>query len=336
MMAGYRWAILIVTVALLSLVSRAEDVALTLEVTYAGVDVRRVNTDRWISVRDRAVFPVGAGDQIRTNSTGRAYMRLDEQSRLLLLSNSHYRIDALDTDDGALTWHATLDGVAVQQVQTVADFRLQTRQLTLTSADGTFGIWSDQLSNDVVTVAAGTVLLADDADQTLTLTAGAGARYQATASEVLIFPQPLNRARLIGELDGCPAVVNTLDEFRGVLVRTGAGQGYQRRGLIEDSGVAKLLGRTQSGFWTRIQYGNGFGWVVSIAVTDDEACDLNRLPDNTPEEFILRALDPDPREQQLLFPFYGSPALDGWFYRYTDDETNTENADGSARDANND
>jgi hypothetical protein len=285
--------------------------AARLEVTYDGVELRRAGTLRWLPLPDNAIAPLAAGDQLRTDSTGRALLHFGENNQLLLLPQSAYTLEAFRTTPAGTTLHARLDGVGIQTVNDIADFRLEAFNVTITGASGLLGVWSDRLADDSVTVADGHATLQTDTRPDR-LEAGQGYRYQPDTPDIQSFPPPLNRARLIGVLDGCPGLVATRDDTRGVLVRTGAGTGYQRRGLIEDNRTVPLLARTQSGFWTRIQYANGFGWVVSDAVSSD--CTLPRLPDDTPEEDIRRAINTDPRERELLRPFYGNPALDSWFY----------------------
>jgi hypothetical protein len=285
--------------------------AARLEVTYEGVELRRAGTLRWLTLPDNAVMPLGAGDQLRTDATGRVLIDFNDDSTLLLLPETAYTLEDFSMGSDGLRLYARLNGAGLQTVSEIADFHLEAFNISVTAAEGQFALWSDRFTPDSVTVAAGHVTLQSDTAMTQ-LEAGRGYRYQADTPDVQTFEPPLNRARLIGVLDGCPGLVTTIEATRGVLVRTGAGTGYQRRGLIEDDATVPLLARTQSGFWTRIQYANGFGWVVSDAVTTD--CDLPRLPDDTPEEDIRRAINADARELELLRPFYGNPALDGWFY----------------------
>jgi hypothetical protein len=285
--------------------------AARLEVTYEGVELRRAGTVRWLTLPDNAIAPLGAGDQIRTDATGRTLIHFRDDSTLLLLPETAYTLEEYSVDAGTIRLYARLDGAGLQTVNNIANFRLEAFNMTITEAEGQFALWSDRFTPDSVTVATGHAML-QSATSITRLETGQGYRYQPHTPDVQAFEPPLNRARLIGVLDGCPGLVTTIEATRGVLVRTGAGTGYQRRGLIEDDRTVPLLARTQSGFWTRIQYASGFGWVVSDAVTTD--CDLPRLPDDTPEEDIRRAINADPRERELLRPFYGNPALDGWFY----------------------
>lgn len=299
-----------------------ESFAASVETTFAGVEIKLNNTDEWLLLADGSNTPLSAGDAVRTNSSGRAILSFLENSSLLLLPETTYTLIEFSETDDELTLHAEIDGIGIQEVTDIANFELRGNRFWVVAADGLFGIWSDKdidiPENDTIIVAHGH-LMVDDGYWILPLDDAHGL-YAGVYNEAenlfgwLIMLPPYNQARLIGTLEGCIGTVQTRDDTRGVLVRTGAGTGYQRRGLIEDSGSVRLMGETESTGWTQIQFLNGFGWVVSSAVTTD--CDLPSLPDDSPEESIIQVTNADEIELAMLRPFYGNPVLDTWFYDF--------------------
>ncbi|MDQ7025754.1 MAG: hypothetical protein Q9P44_09360 [Anaerolineae bacterium] len=282
--------------------------AASVEATFSGVEVKLNNTDEWLPLADGSNTPLGAGDSVRTDSSGRAILRFLENSTVLLLPETSYTLIEFSQSPTSLLLHAEIEGIAIQQVTGISDFELHTTQLVVDSAEGAFGIWSKSTTpdEDTVIVAEGQVTVNE-----VLVEAGNGLMAH-DEMRVVAMSAPYNQARLIAVLDGCIGIVQTRAGTRGVLARTGAGTGYQRRGLIGDSGQLPLLGATESTGWTRIQFLNGFGWVVSNAVTSD--CDLPSLPDDSPEESIIQVTNADEFELAMLRPFYGNPLLDAWFY----------------------
>jgi uncharacterized protein YgiM (DUF1202 family) len=184
--------------------------------------------------------------------------------------------------------------------------------------NGNAGLWASDSQADIIIVDEGYAAVEFN-ERTVTIGSGEGLRYHPDELYLTRMDEPYNRARLIGVLDGCAGLVHTVENTRGVIVRTGPGRGFQRLGLIEDDKQTTLLAKTESSGWTRIQYANAFGWVVSLAVESN--CDLTILPNDIPEEETLRAINANERELSILRPFFGNPALDGFFYQFIDSDS---------------
>jgi len=284
--------------------------AATLEITHTGVEVRRLDTLQWFSLRDGATGPIGAGDQIRTTRGGRAQISFDDGSSILLLPNTAFTLERYEPiAEGWRLW-ARIDGTAVVHIEAIVELELDSFNVTVFDAQGTFAMWTDRVLADVVTVADGNVLVATRDGFFSRIQAAHGLRYDADNPEVLAIDEPYNRARMISNVDA--RCIGEITPDSNTLVYTGAGTGYEERGAIREVADYPLLARTRSGYWTRIQYGNGFGWVITEAV--DISCFLPLVPDDVPERFNERVISADRRELALLEPFFGTILDDPWFY----------------------
>lgn len=282
--------------------------AAALEITYDGVEIRLAGTAQWLRLRDEAVTAFGAGDVLRTNDLGRAWLHFSENNSLLILPNSEFRLDAYDSEQ----LEATLMGTAILRGMYSRGLAIHLQQITLIGLEGTAGLWASPLQADIVTIAVGLAAVRSGS-LVSEIHTGEGFRDNAEGGEVSALEMPYSAARLIGTLDGCSGLVQT-GELAGVRVRTGAGRGYQQRGLIDNGEQAILLGQSESSGWTRIQFASGFAWITSFALETD--CVLPILPNDSPEEDITRVVNGDERELDLLLPYFGSPLFDGFFYGF--------------------
>jgi hypothetical protein len=305
-----RYLIIILLFAIIGLAHAQESFAAALEITHEGVEIRLNETEAWLSLSDGAVTAFGAGDTLRSNEVGRAWLHFGENDSLLILPNSEFRLDTYNAEQ----LQATFLGTAILQASTITGLEIHLQDIALISLQGNAGLWSATNHADIVTVAEGFATLRSGDNET-EISSGKGFRDTAAGGEIATLETPYSAARLIGVLDGCNGLVQTGD-LAGVRVRTGAGLGYQQRGLIDNGNNAILLGRTETTGWTRIQYASGFAWISSFALETD--CDLPLLPDDSPEEDITRVVNGDERELALLLPYFGSPLFDGFFYGFED------------------
>jgi hypothetical protein len=303
-----RFILLIFLFMLITVANAQEAYAVALEISYDGVEIRLRNTDEWLSLNDGAVTAFGAGDLLRTNELGRAWLHFGDTAHLLVLPNSELRLDAYDAEQ----IEASLQGTAVLQANGVEGLNIHLQDIEVIAVEGDAGLWSSPIEADIVTVAQGSARIRSGENESEIL-AGQGYRDNPDGGEIAAIESPYSAARLVGVLDGCTGLVQT-GELAGVRVRTGAGRGYQQRGLIDNGQEAILLGQTESSGWTRIQFASGFAWITSFSLISD--CDLPILPNDSPEEDLTRVVDGDERELALLLPYFGSPLFDGFFYSF--------------------
>jgi hypothetical protein len=305
-----RYLTIILLLAIIGLAHAQDSYAAALEISHEGLEIRLKGTEAWLSLSDGAVTAFGAGDTLRSNAVGRGWLHFGETASLLILPNSEFRLDAYDAEQ----LRATFLGIALVQASSVASLEIQLQDIVLIGLEGNAGLWSAPNQPDIVTVAEGFATVRSGDSET-EIRSGEGFRDTAEGGEIASLEAPYSAARLIGVLDGCAGLVQT-GELAGVRVRTGAGRGYQQRGLIDNGNNAVLLGRTETSGWTRIQYASGFAWISSFALETE--CDLPILPDDSPEEDITRVINSDERELALLASYFGSPLFDGFFYGFED------------------
>ncbi|MBZ0289076.1 MAG: hypothetical protein K8I30_15765, partial [Anaerolineae bacterium] len=75
---------------LMSLNSQAQDseYSARLRIMQAGVEIRRVNTTEWLPLPLNAEAPLGTGDSLRTDGTGRALLTFLENVEVLILTET--------------------------------------------------------------------------------------------------------------------------------------------------------------------------------------------------------------------------------------------------------
>lgn len=308
-----RGGLVLVLLALTALTLSAQRLtyAATLEVTHPGVEVRLANTERWLSLNEGAVMPFGPGDAVRTVEEGRAWLTFLDQAQLLLLSGARLDLEAFDEAGSRVR----LSGIAIQQTAFDADlsFEIVADELTVTEPGRLLAIWSLPDQPDSVTVARGQARLTY-AGESYPLQRGEGLQVRDDSVGVESFEGPWNAARLTSVLEGCQTRVDTVDG-RGLLVRAGAGRGFARFWLLDDGEVVQAMATAYEGAWTRIQFLSGFGWVQSLGLA--EGC--TDLPTFSAENWLETSnyvINPREDEVDLLQPFFNSPLVNGWFYRY--------------------
>jgi hypothetical protein len=303
-----------------TLSTQAQDAyAAVLEVRYRGVEVRLAGTANWLPLAQDAITPLGTGDAVRTLERGRALITLDTVGSIILLNNSQFELKTY-TQDAAGKWQfeAQVTGVAVQTITApddFADYRVAFGAMTLLSPTPSAGFWSEAENIDTLVVGAGEATL-ERADSTFTLQAGEGLRSGEDTPTTLT-PPLLNAARLEAQLIGCDGIIKTV-ERTGLYVRLGPSQAYEAVDLLSDNLSVPVVGITESGEWSRIQYLSGFAWMYTIALESDCIQTLQRYPDATRREPLIRAYNASEAEVQALEPFFGRPPQNPVFYQYRD------------------
>ncbi len=300
--------IVILLMSAFSVHAQTPSYAALLTITHSGVEIRRANTEAWVALPENSESPFGVGDVLRTDETGRALLTFLDQIDLLILPESTYELLEFGNE-----LDARINGYAVQRQTQTPRFRayrlevMGSAPLVVTSPAAWLAVWPD-----VVTVAEGEAkIITNDVEHTVT--AGEGIRaVPGGEPDITPLESPLNAARLVGLLDGCPGEMDTVNNLN-VNVRFGSDLRQGVIGNIPNATPVSVMGVNLSGTWYRIQAFSGFGWVQQPLVANTCA-DLPILPDDQFERSI-GIFEVLPLELALLEPFFGPPTSDLWFYR---------------------
>lgn len=294
--------------------SSADTYAAVMTVTFAEVEIRLANTERWLPLSFGAQAPLGAGDSLRTNRNGRVYLTFGDGVELLVMPNSTFELVEFDMQTGYVLSAVLTDGQVIQRIArdaSIQHYRLETPYFTLIDPGAQAGVWA-RSGQPGYLISAGGELRLTRGDSESTVTTGEGLRITAEGvQDRLEFSPPWNAPRLEGLLDGCAGLVRTL---RGdnLNIRVAPNTGDTLLGSIDDVTPVKIMGVTEYTDWYRIQVLSVFAWVEAPAVQAD-CPDAPILPYLSIERnnSILAAV---PVEIDLLEPFYGLPADDSLFY----------------------
>ncbi|MDX2162583.1 MAG: hypothetical protein SF162_14765 [bacterium] len=261
-----------------------------------------------LPVRPDAEFPFTVGDTLTTNEFGRALLTL-EAGRLLMLPGSTVRVDALGADGAAFSLTAGRIVVA----PTAADGGTTPFQVTAGGIITSGGSFAVQIVDDTVWVVAGADSTAlTVVDESVTLEPGTGLRVRGGLPDQAVSLDGIGGFALIdGLLDGCPGVVAGRGE-RSLNVRIGPSRAYDVLGNVPTDLPVFLMAVSPAGERFRIQFLNGFGWILADGVAHT-CTHLPELPYSAVET-IVRIIRPQPDEIELLRPYYGDPADDPIFY----------------------
>lgn len=275
--------------------AQSSDLAATLEVLDAGVEVQRVNTANWLPVQVEAI--VGVGDLIRTDATGRARITffadgIDTE----LAANTEYRIVRFESS-GESSFNLSVEVIAGQTIQRIgraldanSNYDVTTPAMSLTARGTAFTIRVEESGRSGMLVTEGEVEASGEEEATAQVPALFGIRggVDGTLSDVV---RATNFDELDAALDGCAATVTTPDDV-SINVRQGPSREAEVIGLISAEDVKRFFGITESGSWYRIPFDGGFGWVLSsTAVIEDGCAGLRQFTDDYLEG---QATDPDP------------------------------------------
>jgi hypothetical protein len=320
------------------------EIGAVLRIIFAGVEVRRANTNAWIAMRPGAQMALGAGDSVRTDLTGRAWIEFGVEAsvgRVLLLPASFYTLgaylpDAIDAEIGGRAVHQiAADGIVYRvfepitpgfrvRAESAAHFATQSRPFR--SLPILEPINSGTRSVSVVVAAAERpiqIMIFDDVRATVD--AGEGLVTPVSAADIpvpirLDVPLRFSELEVAATAEVCDAIATPTTAPR-LLARIGANDDYRSMGAFDFGEPLRIVGRSESGRRYRIAYFSAFAWVVEDGVQLAPGCDLGALavfPSST-VELPLGAVAVTPEELPLLQPFYGSPSDDPWFYRAIDD-----------------
>lgn len=283
-----------------------------LRITYAGVSIRRANTSAWLPVAAGSLMPLGIGDALQTNETGRALLTFEDAAEVLILPHSTLElVDFSTLENGQLRLHLRQIGRSVSHLlkeDAINDYQLATDKLFITSPARLFAVQAEAATSVIVQggTAAGVI-----GDKPFEIPTGSGLRVGEIISPLMEVPPPASFAFLDALLDGCPGVVNP--QGRDALnVRNGPGEGYEVVGIVPKDAPIRIVGMTSAGDRYRIQNHNGFGWVLASGVST--LCQNLPIFPYDNEEIQPSVFEPQPHELELLVLFFGVPEDDLWFY----------------------
>lgn len=291
--------------------------AAALEVTFAGLEFRRVNTQSWIPLRVGSTMPIGAGDQFRTNEHGRAILSFGgNKTQALVMPSSHVLLDNFLMEDAFSLDLTVMTGRVIFTVDTtvnITEFRVAAGDTTISEPSANFGVQVDNVLDVVSLISAEGDLGVMVGDEMLTIPAEHGLRVRADQQldPITALNFPYNFAKLDGVLDGCPATINTNGEI-SLNVRIGSNIEYDTLGSVPHNTPVYLMATSPNGERYRIQFFSGFGWVLATGVTST-CVDLPVIPYGTPET-VLQVERTRRDEIEFLYPFFGDPRQNVIFY----------------------
>lgn len=270
--------------------SAQNELAATLEVLTSGVDVLRVNTANWIRVEIEAI--VGVGDQIRTDTTGRARITFFADGvDTELLPNTQYRIGRFEGSEDSFTIEAeVIIGQTTQRLNRLLDanskYEIDTPGMSMGARGTAFAIRVEADGRSAMLVSDGNVAAANDSSSA-DVPPGFGIRalVDQSLSEVV---HATTFAELDAALDGCSASLTAPDDV-SLNVRLGPARDFDKVGTIEPAQITVLFGTVESGGWYRIAFRGGFGWILSSTADISEDCAGLRIfpSDHGPEDITL-------------------------------------------------
>lgn len=292
---GRRFLAVIVTIPffLLSIAGAGaqDELAATLEVLTAGVEVLRVNTTNWLPVEIESI--VGTGDTIRTDDSGRVRVTyFNDGTDVVLEANTSIQINNFSGDDQAFDVNfSVLAGETVQSIGralgTESSYLVVTPAMTLGARGTVFAVRVDNTGRAGMLVREGDVDASDEAAASAEVPPGFGIRAEegGALSEVV---RATTFDELNAALDGCAIVVTTPDDV-SLNVRVRPSIDAARVGTLAAAEITDAIGVIESGGWYRIAFRGGFGWVLASSAVVDVACaGLRLFPDDTPEEDVSR------------------------------------------------
>lgn len=299
--SSHPWLILVIGFLLTALVVKAQEqtqLAATLEVLKAGVEVKRVDTPNWIPVKIEGI--VGVGDEIRTDATGSARITFFADGvDTDVLPNTTYRIAEFKGAGDSFTLSAeVIVGQTTQRLGRNLDanssYNITTPGMVLAARGTEFAVRVEASGRAGMLVQKGVVAASNDqTEASVPPEFGIRAEADAPLSDVV---RASNFAELDAALDGCTATLGSFDDVR-LNVRLGPDRDAPRVGTVDPAEISTLLGITRTetdrGAWYRIAFNDGFGWVLSSSAKVEPAC------------AGLRVFTPDWREDASLYTLIG-------------------------------
>jgi hypothetical protein len=282
-------------------VAAQNELAATLEILSAGVEVQRVNTSLWLPVKVEAI--VGVGDMIRTDATGLARITFFADGvDTEIEPNTTYKITRFEGDENTFNIEAeVLVGRTTQRLNRLLDanssYDINTPGMTMVARGTAFAVRVEETGRSAMLVSEGTVG-ADNDTASAAVPPGYGIRG-ALGSQLSDVVRATSFEGLDSALDGCQTSISTPDDV-SLNVRIGPGLDFPVIGMTSASEIDDLMGVTESTAWYRLSFRGGFGWILSSTAQVTSNCaGLRVFPDTYgPEdlalyEYIGNPINPD-------------------------------------------
>ncbi|MEL6406236.1 MAG: SH3 domain-containing protein [Chloroflexota bacterium] len=295
--------------------AQTNNLAATVTIVADGVMFSRNNTEQTFMLPVGSVTPFGIGDNIETNTTGRAIITLADGYSILLLPDSVYSVQSFDeTDPETFSFAGTLEGIAIHDFAREAitlSYQLNTSEFDVMSSSNTnFATWASEDYLQAVTVASGDITLLHD-DHEYIVESGEGFAMSYSDEPVSLQDEPYHGVHAVRASIDCQGTINTTNPL-GVRVRSGASLAYIDIAVVLDGTPVDIVAIGEDERWYRVTLFSEFGWVFTDLV-EAECEGLPELPFAFPEmpERLLAAAD---IERPFLLPYYGDFFTNPNFY----------------------
>lgn len=317
----FRLGVLVLLLTVLSVQALAkaqQPLAAVVEITYAGVELKRANTDVWLPLPVGAQAPFGVGDTLRTDKTGRALLSFDAAAETLLLPLSEYLLQTFEeTDQQFMLRLQLLNGRSIQRINDatrISSYQLNMQHMTLEQPTELFTTQVQPDTASDVIVAQGNITLNKGQDS-LRLEAGSGLRAAETFGEVVEIIPPQGFSYLSVTSDTCRGLIKaTIPGETSVSVRLGPGEGYLLLGNIPNDTTVPIIGEADVGGRLLTPYLSTYGWLIPSGVMLQSCDNLPVVP--AEKQIIYGVVNPTSFEMDLLVPFFGNPTENSRFYSY--------------------
>lgn len=310
--------LLLVVLSVQTLAGAQSPLAAVVEITYAGVELKRVNTEVWLPLPVGAQAPFGVGDTLRTDNTGRALLTFGAAAQTLLLPLSEYQLQTFEeTDQQFALKMQLLNGRSIQHLTDpalVSTYQLDLQHMTLEQPNDLFATQVQVDTTSDVIVARGEIRLNKGQDE-LELQAGNGLRAVETFGEVVKITPPQGFSFLSVTSDTCRGLVKaTIPGETSVSVRLGPGEGYLNLGNIPNDTIVPIIGKADVGGRLLTPYLSTYGWLIPSGIVLQSCRNLPLVP--AEKQVIYGVVNPASVEMDMLVPFFGTPTENSRFYSY--------------------
>ncbi len=295
-----------------------QPLAAVVEITYAGVELKRANTYNWLPLPFGAQAPFGEGDTLRTNKTGRAIITFDTAAQTLVLPLSEYQLQTFEETDQYFNLKLQLlSGRSVQQIINPAllhTYQLELEHMTLEMPTELFATQVQPAVASDVIVAQGNITL-NKGQESIILEAGSGLRAAESLGEIVQITPPKGFPFLSVTRDTCQGFVkSTIPGETSVSVRLGPGEGYLNLGNIPNDTLVPIIGKADGGERLLTPYLSTYGWLIPSGIMLQSCDSLPLVP--AEQQIIYGVVNPASFEMELLVPFFGTPTENSRFYSY--------------------
>lgn len=300
-----------------------QPMAAVVQITFAGVELQRANTEAWLPLPVGAQAPVGDGDTLRTDKTGRVLINFANTAEILLLPETEFRLETItQLDNQQIDLSATLvKGRSIQHVIVAAGikhFQFNLQYMTVQNPEkpqpGLFAMQSRTDTSSDLIVTQGNLVVTKD-KESRDLQGGTGIRATETLGDITPIVAPQGFSFLSITTATCYGVANaTIPGEESVAVRIGPGEDYLNLGNIPNGSLVPIIGKADSGQRYLTPFLSNFGWIIANGINIQSCDNIPIVPAEA--QPIKGVTNPEPFEMDLLTPVFGTPSQNAQFYVY--------------------